>query len=311
MSAKKSWVLAVVAAAGFAATAASAQSANGTSGRLLATGGVSTIEGAGGGGLSTWALITGYGTDSQIGANVHYTGAKTRDYSLQSGGVAIGLYDRVELSYANQQFDTRDVLTAISPTLRGYKLKQDVFGVKVRVLGNAVYDQDTWVPQVSVGLQYKDNKDATVIPFLNGALAALKPNIKTSGTDFYIAASKLFLAQSMLINGTVRFSKANQYGLLGFGGPDGQRYQPEFEGSVAYLLRRDLVIGAEARVKRGNLRNPALNLREQAAWDVFLAYFPSKNVSITAAYVDLGEIVGALTANRRQTGAYLSLQAGF
>ena len=115
MSAKKGLVLAALAVAGLAATAASAQStqatpsapaANGisgrlladSSGRLLATGGVSTIEGAGGGGLSTWALITGYGTDSQIGANVHYTGAKTRDYSLQSGGVAIGLYDRVELS---------------------------------------------------------------------------------------------------------------------------------------------------------------------------------------------------------------------
>ena len=311
MGTKKGWILVALAVAGFAATAASAQSANGISGRLLATGGVSTIEGAGGGGLSTWALITGYGTDAQIGANVHYTGAKTRDFSLQSGGVAIGLYDRVELSYANQQFDTKDVLTAISPSLRGYKLKQDVFGVKVRVLGDAVYDQDTWVPQVSVGLQYKDNKDGTVIPFLNGALAALKPDIKTSGTDFYVAASKLYLAQSLLVNGTVRFSKANQYGLLGFGGPDGHRYRPEFEGSIAYLLRRDFVIGAEARVKRGNLKNPALNLREQAAWDVFVAYFPSKNVSITAAYVDLGEIVGALTANRRQTGGYLSLQVGF
>ena len=311
MRAKRGLVLAAIAAAGLATATASAQTTNGISGRLPATGGVSTIEGAGGGGLSTWALITGYGTDAQIGANVHYTGAKTRDYSLQSGGVAIGLYDRVELSYANQQFDTKDVLTAISPTLRGYKLKQDVFGVKVRVLGNAVYDQDTWVPQVSVGLQHKDNKDDTVIPFLNGALAALKPNIKNSGTDFYVAASKLFLEQSVLVSGTVRVSKANQYGLLGFGGPDGQRYRPEFEGSVAYLVRRDLVIGAEARIKRGNLKNPALHLREQAAWDVFVAYFPSKNVSITAAYVDLGEIVGALTANRRQTGAYLSLQLGF
>ena len=317
-SIRKSWV-GVLTASGLLAATASAQGTSGvsgrlladTSGRLLATGGVSTIEGAGGGGLSTWALITGYGTDSQIGANVHYTTAKTRDYSLQTGGVAVGLYDRVELSYANQQFDTKDVLTAISPTLRGYKLKQDVFGVKVRVLGNAVYDQDTWVPQVAVGLQYKDNKDGTVIPFLNGALATLKPSIKTSGTDFYVAASKLYLEQSVLVNGTVRFSKANQYGLLGFGGPDGHSYRPEFEGSIAYLLRRDFVIGAEARVKRGSLKNPALNLREQVAWDVFAAYFLNKNVSITAAYVDLGEIVGALTANRRQTGGYLSLQVGF
>ena len=283
----------------------------GISGRLLATGGVSTIEGSGGGGLGTWALITGYGTDNQIGANAHYTIAKTNDYGLQTGGVAIGLYDRVELSYANQQFDTKRVLVAISPTLSGYKLKQDVFGLKVRVLGNAVYDQDTWLPQLAVGLQYKDNKDNTVIPFLNGAHAALKPDIKNRGTDVYIAASKLFLDNGILVNGTLRFSKANQYGLLGFGGPDGHRYRPEFEGSIAFLFRRDFVVGAEVRVKRGNLANPALNLREQVAFDVFAAYFPTKNVSITAAYVDLGQIVGALTANRRQSGGYLSLQAGF
>ena len=284
-------------------------SGSGVSGRLLATGGVSTIEGSGGGGLGTWALITGYGTDKQIGANAHYTFAKTRDYGLQTGGVAVGLYDRVQLSYANQQFDTQNVLVAISPTLRGYKLKQDVFGLKVRVIGDAIYDQDTWMPQVSVGLQYKDNKDGTVIPFLNGALKALIPDIRNSGTDFYVAVSKLYLDKSILVNGTVRFTKANQYGLLGFGGPGGHRYRPEFEGSMAYLFRRDFVVGAEVRTKRGNLANPALNLGEQAAFDVFAAYFPTTNVSITAAY--LGQIVGALTANKRQNGVYLSVQAGF
>ena len=34
-------------------------------GKLLATGGVSQVEGAGGGGLANWALITGYGTRSE------------------------------------------------------------------------------------------------------------------------------------------------------------------------------------------------------------------------------------------------------
>ena len=87
--------------------------------------------------------------------------------------------------------------------------------------------------------------------------------------------------------------------MLGFGGPNRWSYRPEFEGSIAHLLRRELVIGAEARVKRGSLKNPALNLREQVAWDVFAAYFLNKNVSISVAYVDLGEIVGALTANRK------------
>ena len=41
-------------------------------GKLTATGGVSQVEGAGGGGLTPWALITGYGTRDSYGANAHY-----------------------------------------------------------------------------------------------------------------------------------------------------------------------------------------------------------------------------------------------
>jgi hypothetical protein len=301
-------LLRIAALTSAAVMAGSALAQQAVSGKLLATCGVSAIEGAGGGGLATWALITGYGTDGQIGANAHVTGAKLRDYDFLTGGVAVGFYDRVEISYARQDFNTKNVLIGVSPALKNYKLKQDVFGAKLRVAGDAVYDQDRWMPQISLGVQAKRNQDNTVIPFLNGAL---KSNIKNNGTDFYIAASKLYLAQSVLVNGTLRFSKANQYGLLGFEGPDGTGYKPGIEASIAYLLRKDFVIGAEVRSKRGNLRNAGLNLSEGAAYDVFVAYFPTKNVSLTAAYVNLGQIVGALSGDRKQTGGYLSLQVGF
>jgi len=286
----------------------SAVAAQTFSGKLTATGGVTTVEGAGGGGLTPWALITGYGTDRQIGGNVHYTAVRTRDYALQAGGVALGLFDRVELSAAKQKFDTRDVLIPISPALRGYKLEQDTFGLKVRLLGDAIYDQDRALPQIAVGVQHKRNLDDTVIPFLNGALGG---GIRTRGTDFYVSATKLYLEPGVLANATVRFTKANQYGLLGFGGPDGDRLRPEFEFSLAYLVRPDLAVGVEGRTKRGRLANSALNLREQAAYDAFVAWFPSKHLSLTLAYVDLGQIVGALTNDRRQRGWYASLQAGF
>src|SRR3954466_12755338 len=69
-------------------------------GKLLATAGVTQIEGAGGGGLASWALITGYGTRDSVGANIHYTGVFLPDYRLDSAGIAVGLFDRLELSYA-------------------------------------------------------------------------------------------------------------------------------------------------------------------------------------------------------------------
>src|ERR1700733_5317016 len=51
------------------------------SGKLLATGGVSQLEGAGGGGLKTWALISGYATGDGLGANGHFPYIGVGDFS--------------------------------------------------------------------------------------------------------------------------------------------------------------------------------------------------------------------------------------
>ncbi|MFP5325202.1 MAG: DUF3034 family protein, partial [Gammaproteobacteria bacterium] len=45
--------------------------------------------------------------------------------------------------------------------------------------------------------------------------------------------------------------------------------------------------------------------------DFFVAWAPSKNVSLTAAYVDLGRVVPATTKGKRQTGVYVSAQFAF
>ena len=123
------------------------------------------------------------------------------------------------------------------------------------------------------------------------------------GTDFYLSATKLFLAQSLLVNATARATKANQFGLLGFGGDKKSSYSTEFEGSLAYLLRRDLAIGVEYRTKPDNLSFA----HEDDAWDIFAAWFINKNLSATVAYVDLGDIA----LQTKQRGLYLSLQTGF
>ncbi len=263
------------------------------SGKLLATGGVSQIEGAGGGGLANWALITGYGTRDGIGANLHYTTVLLPDYRLQSAGVAIGLFDRLELSYAWQEFDTQDVGAALGLG-RGFTFHQNIFGAKLKLIGDAVYEQDEWLPQISIGLQHKENDRGAIIGAIGGR--------SDEGTDYYLSASKLFLAQSLLLNATWRQTRANQFGILGFGGDKQDSYSAQFEGSAAYLFSRRFAVGAELRTKPSNLSIA----REQNAWDVFAAYFFNKNISATLAYADLGNIV----IRDNQRGAYLSLQAG-
>jgi len=263
------------------------------SGKLLATGGVSALEGSGGGGVTTWALISGYGTRDGIGANAHGTYVSTGDYSLWTGGVSVGLFDRVELSYTHQEFDTEKV-GALLGLGEGFTLDQDVYGAKVKIVGDAVYDQDSLLPQISAGVQYKHND--------RGALVRAIGASSNNGTDYYLAATKLFLAQSLLVDVTLRETKANQFGFLGFGGDKNRDYSTEFEGSAAYLFSRKFAVGVDYRTKPDNLSIA----REDNAWDVFAAYFITKNVSVTAAYVDLGNIV----LKDHQQGAYVSLQVG-
>lgn len=264
------------------------------SGKLLATGGVSQLEGAGGGGLAPWALITGYGTRDAIGANVHYTYANLPNYTLHSGGVAVGFYDRIELSYARQWFDTGATGAALGLGA-GFTFHQDIFGAKVKLIGDAVYDQDSFLPQIALGAQYKKNDRLGVIRAVGGK--------SDDGVDIYLAATKVLLQQSLLFSGAVRLTKANQFGLLGFGGNLHNSYQPEFEGSAAYLISRKFAVGGEYRTKPNNLGFA----KENDAWDVFGAYFLNKNASLTLAYVDLGSIA----TKGGQRGLYLSVQAGF
>ena len=270
-------------------------------GRLLLTGGVSTIEGAAGGGLSTWALIGGYGTRDEIGVSAFGTGVFTQDFSLRSYGASVGLYNRVELSIAHQNFDLRQVGASLGLGPH-YLINQTIIGAKVRVVGDAVVDQDKWLPQISVGAQYKINENPLVVGTVLG--------VSRKSVDFYIAATKLILADNLLVNTTLRLTKANQYGILGFGGLGGkdQAYKPQFEGSVAYLITRKLAIGGEVRTKSNRLEGAlgGTTFKEQTAFDGFIAYAPIRNFALTLAYVDLGQI-----ALRNQHGVYLSAQVGF
>lgn len=300
-----------------AALVGAASLAQADTGKLLLTGGISSISGSAGGGLTPWAVIGSNATEGEVGASAYATRAATQDYSLNSYGVAVGLHERVELSLARQDFDASPAvaLNGIAPfgVAPGQHIRMDVLGVKVKVAGDAVLDADTWMPQIAIGVEHKRVH--------SGSLQSVQDFLGTrrNGTDVYVSATKLLLAQSLLLNGTLRYTNANQNGLLGFGatapGKSGRSLQPEF--SVAYLLRKNLAVGAEYRFKPNNLQalgaaaGLGAALREDDWKDLFIAWAPSKNLSLTLAYVDLGRIVPGVTAGRRQTGYYLSAQVAF
>lgn len=278
----EAWTLAC-AAAFVAAVAVPAQAG----GRLLATDGATQIEGSAGSGLVPWAVIAGTGTRDEIGGSGFATGVFVDDLRLASFGIAGGLYDRVELSFAHQVLEVRPL---------DEDLRQNVFGLKVRVAGELVYGR---VPAIALGAQFKHMLDFD-IPKAVGA-------DDDFGVDLYGGVSRLFLGglfgHNVLLNGVVRASKANEIGLLGFGGPGRDNYQFHFEGTAAVFLTRRVVIGYDFRQKSKNLR--AVN---EDPWQAaFLAVVPSRHFKVVAAYARLGEVAGL----GHQDGAYLSLQGSF
>lgn len=287
--------------AAFAAAAAMALAGPVHAGdRLLGTYGVTQVEGAAGGGLVPWAVIGGRGSSDQTGASVHVTYLSTQaGYALRAAGVAIGVRDRLELSLSRWSFRLGDVVPDRS-------LEMTTVGAKLRLVGDAVYDQDRWYPQVSVGVMHKQTADGGLVRSLGARDLA--------GNDVYVAATKLWLGAAgglnVLANAAVRWTRANHFGLIGFGGPSQVGFRPMLEVSLGLMLRDDLVVGAEYRARPNALQTrdaATAALREEAAWDMFVAWFPLPYASLTAAWVNLGQIVG----QRQQQGLYVSGQVGF
>ena len=156
--------------------------------KLLLTNAVSAVDGASGGGISNWATIAGRQETRGVGVQAHVTAVLLPDFFYQSHGVALGIADRIELSYARQNFDTQDVGAALGIG-QGYMLNQDVFGAKVRLFGDVVYG-NTMVPQVAVGAQYKRS--------LDGAVASAVGAAHDEGIDVTLSATKLFLSQILI-----------------------------------------------------------------------------------------------------------------
>ncbi|WP_028771004.1 DUF3034 family protein [Silanimonas lenta] len=266
-------------------------SATGHAGRLLATGGASSIEGSAGGGIVPWAVIAGYGTEEQWGGAAFATRVDSGDYTLTSRGIALGWRNRVEIGLARQDFGLATLADALGLPTRHFR--QDIAHAKLRLAGDLVYGP--W-PQLSLGLQHKRQRDF-LVPSLVGA-------VDDSGNDVYLAATKLFLGgaggRHLLLNGVLRSSNANQTGLLGFGGDARRGRSLLGEASVAVLLDPRWAVGVEYRQKPDNLGFA----REHDWKDVFVAWFPNKRVAVVAAYADLG----AIATLDRQEAWYVSLQ---
>ncbi len=255
--------------------------------KVIATGGSTSIEGAAGGGIVPWAVINGYASSGQWSVNSFTSRVGVDDFTMQNIGIGASYNNQWELSLTRQKLQLDTI---------GGDLQQDVFGLKYHIAGELLYSQ---LPQISVGLQYKKHRNSA-LPMAVGAQ-------DDAGTDVYLAASKLYFAafagRNVLLNATVRATKANQLGLLGFGAEQHNNYQYLFESSAVLMLRPDVAVGVEFRQKPNKLA-----FADEQHWrDIFVGWFINPNLSVVGGYVDLGSIAGLA----QQQGYYLALEATF
>ncbi|MFN3712140.1 MAG: DUF3034 family protein [Alcanivoracaceae bacterium] len=276
-------------------------------GRLLATSAVTTIDGSAGGGIVPMAILAGYGTEEQHGGTVFASRVETQDFALRAYGAAWSWQNRIELSLARQELD----IGAFAP-LAGQELRTNTAGIKLRLAGDILY---TAMPQLSIGVLYRESLNPDIGALGGVTVPEALGSRSNQGTDVYLAATKVFLGgpfgRNWLVNGVARATRANQGGLVGFGGDRDNRHSVVAEASVGVFLNKHWLLGAEYRQHPDNL-----SAFQQDDWyDAFVAWFPNKRWSVTAAWVNLGGLsTPAIPYNRDdrdQTGAYLSLTGAF
>jgi hypothetical protein len=176
----------------------------------------------------------------------------------------------------------------------------DVFGAKWKLYGDAVFDQDSPWPQLAVGIFAKHNRDFDGVPKALGA---------KHGSDLepYLAATKVWLnglaGRTVLLNGTARLTRANQLGILGFGGGKSDARQLRFEGSAALFLTDAVIAGVEWRQKPDQLSV----FREDAFSDAFVAWVPNRRFAIVLAQTRLGNVAD----KPHQRGPYVSMKLDY
>jgi hypothetical protein len=268
-------------------------------GLALGTAGLAQAQNAAGGSRAAWSLI-----DNGAPATASQPWG-LRAWSRELGAMsrtAPGAWNRFELTVSGP-----NSLQGLGDSVSGLEASS-VLGLQVHVAGDRASAGDSWMPQFAMGLQqksfYPGGYSASAGPMLH------LPGGKTTATDFYLSASKLFPAQGLLLNATLRGSRS-PYGLAF---QSGYSLRPEL--SVAFLLSNNIAVGAEYRFRAGNVdplaRGPmGESLRDDDGRDLYIAWAPYKNLSLTLAYVGEGRSMPGLTVTRRPSRGYFAAEYSF
>lgn len=213
------------------------------------------IEGYSGGAITPLAYLCNYCNCGCEGTHLTYP---TVSYSfmnistkrLHTFAVTQSFYNRIEVGYALNHLH----LGSLYDDIRKLGLKperRDVllhhFNVRTKLLDENSFNLP--LPAITAGVHFKYNSGIDQINRRVGKAFTAIGYDKNYGVDYTLTATKMFpklaCGRPVIVTAGMRFSKAAQLGLMGFG----KSCRASLEGSVVYLPTDWLVLGYEFRQK--------------------------------------------------------------
>lgn len=266
-----------------------------------------TIEGNSGVGITSTAYLANPPEgDNVLGEpTVSLLAVFGREKNLQSFAVTENVLGKYEIGYAYERFGLGDWPDDVKDAT-GNRVNQHL-GLHNLNLRAMVVEEGSnnciWMPAVTFGTHFKWSEGQTKLDDdLNGTLDN-KGSDYSKGVEFTVVATKTIknlFPRPIIVSAGLRNGDAIHTGLFGFAG----NRETTFEGSIISFLTDRLLFCAEYRQKPDLMEQVTaggehLVQAENDWWTLCLGYILDDNTTLTAGYVNLGNI-----GNHKEDGAW-------
>jgi len=266
-----------------------------------------SIEGNSGLGVTSTAYLANPAKNEQVFGKPSVSAFTLfgREKNLQSFTVTENILGKYEIGYAYERFGLGDWPDDVKTTA-GASVSQHLglhnLNLRAMVVEEGSLDC-SWLPAITLGTHFKWNEGQTKLDDDLGGLLDTLGSDHSRGIEFTAMASKTIenlLPRPVILSAGVRNSDAIHTGLFGFAG----ERRTTFEGSIVTFLTDQLLFCAEYRQKPDLLDQFStggkhLVKAENDWWTLCLGYILNDNTTISAGYVNLGNV-----ANHREDNAY-------
>jgi hypothetical protein len=262
------------------------------------------IEGYSGGAITPMAYLCNYcncgcGGKHMTCPAVSYSYVNLSTKHLHTFAVTQTFWNRIELGYAMNQL----WLGSLYDDIRKAGLdsvREDVILHNFNVRGKLIEENSFGLPlpAITAGVHFKYNYGMEDINRRLGNAFDTIGYDKNYGVDYTLTATKMFpklaFGRPVIASAGLRFSRAAQLGLLGFG----DTCRASFEGNVVCLPTDWLVLGYEFRQKHNPYGQIAGLIEDEDNWHALSAsVIVNKHLTISALAGLFGNIANANADN--------------